>query len=524
MSLTFSVSYQNIAKKVSCKPTSSINQLVALSLEKFRLPSSTNGCLTHNGKSLDGVTPVRLTGLVNNAKLSLSTSQGAFPVALKLVGLVDGDSVTKVLKVQSDMTLPGLVGYFFQQLAIQVALDTKLVELSVMRHKVDNSSRDFVLMTVASLVGSSTNAVVRISVQDKQAALAKQEEERERERRRQEEPARSTTNGLLAANPRVSSTSAAASAPTNESAKSVLKDTPNEDIVPQKPTQEPPRSLATENNPSISSEPPFSAPSHPTTTIPNEPTSKGSSIATNDSFYSSQTNQNHKPQIQPHEQASVEKAPAPWTLPVDKQDTVYVPSGSTTTYENPDEDYELTSNQAEKYYKILKSMQGRPPAKKAARKPSKYTIRIRFPDRTLLDLHFEDPATRLGQVLKKLDSYLVEKYTNDYSLKNGHPPFEEISFGFGANNLALQDHPHFQQEKILLIWETHGPSKGPYIKEDLQRKDVNELPTVVLESHRGNLEADDDSKKSSKLGKSDSLQSDPKAKPRVKGMPKWFRP
>ncbi|KAF8002315.1 hypothetical protein HF325_003280 [Metschnikowia pulcherrima] len=212
-----------------------------------------------------------------------------------------------------------------------------------------------------------------------------------------------------------------------------------------------------------------------------------------------------------------------WTLPEVNEDTLYVPLKSTSgTYENPDADYELTSNQAEKYYKILKSMQGKP-AKKFAKKPSKYTIRIRFPDRALLDLHFEDPATKLGQLLRKLDSYLLEKHINSYHLKSGLPPFEEIQFGFGANNTSLCDHPHFQQEKILLIWESQSVSAGPYLKQYLLRKDVSELPTVVLESHRGDLEADEESSKGIR-STADSRSADGKSKARAKGMPKWFRP
>ncbi|KAM9920276.1 hypothetical protein OXX59_007332 [Metschnikowia pulcherrima] len=511
MSYTFSVTYQNIPRKVTCKPTASVNQLVSLSLEKFKLSPATNGYLSHNGKNLDGVVPIRLTGLVNNAKLTLSTSSGTYEATLKLTGVVDGVSVSKVLKVQSHVYLPALVTRFLSETGHNFALDTKLVELSIMRQAVRSSLPEFAQMTVGALVGSASNAVVRINVEDQAVALAKQENSRkiaaEAESRRKEQALQAesakSSNIALSQNGVYNDTKSSESDPNTE-IESTLK-------APETTSANHAESAFGSEQPTHSSE--------PENLISMERPEKSASSGINHKHAAPEELEKSQKETENNET----KQPESWTLPEVNEDTLYVPLKSTSgPYENPDADYELTSNQAEKYYKILKSMQGKP-AKKVAKKPSKYTIRIRFPDRALLDLHFEDPATKLGQLLRKLDSYLLEKHINSYHLKNGLPPFEEIQFGFGANNTSLCDHPHFQQEKILLIWESQSVSAGPYLKQDLSRKDVSELPTVVLESHRGDLEADEESSKGIR-STADSRSADGKSKARAKGMPKWFRP
>lgn len=501
MSYTFSISYQNTIKKVICKNTASVSQLVALLLEKFKLPQTTNGVLSHNGKNLDALTPLRLSGLVNNSKLVLNTSLGPYTATLKLVGAVDGESISKILKVASDVTLPQMISQLLQSLGKDLVTESKLVELSVMRLSIRNLLPEFARTTVGTFVGSSSNAVVRINIEDKEVSLQKQEQGRKvteeyEERRKADEKAASLAKLV------------------QESSKppETKKDSPNKESFIEKEApkniifekEDIPRILEHESYQNVTL--------NEKDTIIEAPQNTGNLI--NDSI-----NETKSQSLQIEQ-----KKQDVWSLPVERNDTLYVPLTSTNTYENPDEDYNLTSNQAEKYYKILKSMQGRPPAKKVAKKPNKYTIRIRFPDRTLLDLHFEDPTTKLGQVLKKLDSYLLENHINNYHLKNGLPPFEEILFGFNENNTSLQDHVHFQQEKILLIWETLGKSSGPYLNPEIQRKDVNELPTVMLENQRGNLEADEENVKSRKLGPSISQSVDGESKPKIKGMPKWFRP
>ena len=200
-----------------------------------------------------------------------------------------------------------------------------------------------------------------------------------------------------------------------------------------------------------------------------------------------------------------------------------MPHKKLEVYENPEDDYNMTTAQAETYLNIIKSMQTRPKKKNEAKSPTHYAIRLRFPDRSLVQLHIEDPSTKLGQLMKKIDSYIDPKFINSYRIKNGTPPFREIKFGFQENGTALSKHPDFQQEKMLLIWEpssSHQP--GPYLAQGVNTKDVSQLSTVMLETHRGELEEDTLATGKSVKGTSDEK---PKLKTKLnKSMPKWFRP
>ncbi|OBA20459.1 hypothetical protein METBIDRAFT_44199 [Metschnikowia bicuspidata var. bicuspidata NRRL YB-4993] len=513
MSYTFSVAYQNSVKKVTCRPTASVNQLVALLLDKFKLAPTTNGTLAHGSRTLDGLTPVRLAGLVNNATLILKTALGPYEAALKLVGSVDGVPVAQILKVQSDATLPQLVTQLLGSLGAGAGPGDRRVELGAMRLVVRSLQPEFAAMTVGALVGFSPNAVVRVAIGDETAAA--QTAGPARRQGRPDEGARTPEPGAASAR---GNAAVLASAHENADSTGQHHQGPGAGRLGAVDLQGG-RGHQTALPPGIRE--PLKAPQRQETTpeLPLRGLSPGASLATADrqrarpaAFAAAQT------QITPAAPESAEV----WALPVETSDTVYEPVSSTAPYENPAEDYELTSKQAEKYYQMLRAMQGRPAARKKATRPARYTIRIRFPDRTLLDLHFEDPGTKLGQLLKKLDSYLLPPHSHNYRLRNGLPPCEPVAVGFDANNTALHHHPLFQLEKILLIWESRDPAPGPYLKPELQRKDVSELPTVVLDTHRGNLEAEDET--TGGVKNTFGREGKETAKPKKTGMPKWFRP
>lgn len=483
MSYTFNVSYKSVPKKVTCARSATVNDLTIASLEKFKIPAK-NGSLTHSGKTLDPLLPVRFTNLVNNAKLVLQVTAGGSEVTLKVAASFDGTSVTKIIKLSLTTTLSGLVEEFRDQACVTADWADKRIQLSVLQTVKDNLSGDFSSL-IGSLIGNSSNAVVRLlvenkDIQEKRTKLQEEQrllreklnekkhqerlEQRERELMEKEAKGASTALEVPKGEPEVSSMesvtqTAEVSEISESSAGRTISDTPSGPLGTSNETEQ------TQNKPLETPLPPVQPPQRET-----------------------------------------------FRLPEEKEDTLYVPNSTTQMYENPDEDYNMTMGQAEKYYKLIKSMQA-PTTKKESVVPQKYVIRLRFPDRSLLDLPIEDPTMKLGQLLKKIDSYVAEPFVNTYRLKNGSPPFQEIAIGFSFNNTALQDHPDFQLEKLLLIWEPSAGHNGPYLKDGITTKETSELPTLVLESNRGQLGEDAEPVKIAKKASGE----------KKRGIPKWLR-
>lgn len=494
MSYTFNVSYNGVSKKISGPRSATINDFIVASLDKFKIPTSKTGELTHDGKKLDGLLPVRLTSLVNNAKLVLTVALGSGNVTLKVAAQVENESKTQIILIARSSTLAELIDGFRAKAGVQGDWSDKRVQLHVIHSKKDSTVDSFDAISVGSLVGTATNAQVRLLVenrglqdaraklQEEQRVLRQQLEEKKRQERllqKQEQEQRAET----------------------QQPQSNSKDVEMEEA--------PSSSDASEVNRS-----PVGSSNH------------GNSVAEAPVHNLEQTPDSRKaaePEPQPEFAATPMSGPShqSFEVPQEKEDTLYVPHSRTTHYENPEEDYNLTVNQAEKYYKMIKSMQTTSrTSKKEVVAPTKYVIRIRFPDRSLLDLPIEDSSIKLGQLLKKIDTYVSDKFINTYKLKNGLPPFKEISMGFAENNTPLKSHPDFQLEKLLLIWEpVLKQSHGPYLKEGITVKDASELPTVLLENHRGDLEAEQDVQSLPRILKKTSDTGDKK----LKGIPKWFK-
>lgn len=478
MSYTFYVTCNSATKKVTCLPGTTINDLAALSIEKFKLPPDTNACLLHKGKALDGMLLIRLANLINNAKLDLVRVELSEPVQLKIVGMCLGKSLTKILTVNRSISVADLITQFFKECGEDIDWTKYSVELSAIQSRILNSSADFSAATVASLVGLGSNASLRLLVEDLEAKRLKEMAQREQQQLRREQERQKIKDMLIkkdegsstAPQPFVPPPTKAITKPKPEPVQEAeLKNSLSENLFD---------SAATEKLLSLGS------------LLPNALHESLTSDTPSDSA---------------------------WRLPQDTQDTLYIPKGHLDTYDNPDDDYNFTTRHAETYLKVIQGMQ-QPHKKIATQAPTRYTIRLRFPDRSLLDLVMEDSAVRLGQLFKKIDSYVHPKFINTYTLKNGAPPFEKIQLGFSHNNKLLKDHPLFQQEKLLLVWEPEANLPGPYLNGELKAKNIIEIPAAKLESSRQNLPDDNPNQRKSAHSKIEKTKSEKRS-----GMPKWFR-
>lgn len=490
MSLLFTVSYNNVLKKITCSRASTVNQLVQQSIEKFRLPQSSQGTLLHNNKELDGLLPLRLTNLVNNAKLALKISNGNRDVTVKIVGTIKGELKQKIVKTQTISTIQALLEQFSQAVEVHIDYENSRVQLSVLDARVANSSHDFAALTVGSLIGLAANVVMRLDVELKANQAKREQLQRDQEALRKRIEERKKQMRLLEKEMKEDEARAAGIE---------LSESPKTEVQAEVPGEE------AQNEVPMDVDAPQEVP-----------------LGTSLKEIPQEVPQQETPQnLQKEELVSSLESTVESNLD-DGQDIVFLPSGLSTRYDNPESDYNLTVSQAEKYYAMIKAMQTgrRKEPKQQKRAPQKYVIRMRFPDLALLQFHIEDLGMKLGQLLKKVDGYIESSHINHYRLKSGIPPFKEIAMGFAENNVALRDHNEFQDEKILLIWEpTEKHSQGPFLKSNVHTRSVLELPTMKLDQQRGQL-AEEEHRPSSS-GTNSERSGDEQKK---KGLPKWFRP
>lgn len=505
MSLSFSIAYNQTTKKVTCLRSSTVNQLASLAAAKFGLPASASGTLFHNGKKLDGLLPLRLTNLVNNAKLALEVSLALRPVTLKVVGSILGELKQKIIKTNTDSTVQQLLDTFASETGVQYGENR--IQVSLLDAKIDNGSTDFATTLLGSILGSADNAVVRLTVESQDAQSKREKLQAEQQKLRQQLEEHKRQARLLEKKLKEES---GETEKKEEKEDEQLQGEGNEEVgIEEKEEQQ---QAQVDESPDLY----VNVDSNDMEVDQPEPSESQVSSSTSES-------------------ASVSKAPIePPSEPIPeesfqvkhfKEDTVYIPQNRSQHYENPDSDYNLTVAQAEKYYGIIKSMQqNKKQQPKEAVPPKSYTIRIRFPDRALLDLQIDDSSTKLGQLLKKLDGYVHERHINTYRLKNGVPPFEEIAIGFDANNKELKQHKNFQDERIMLIWEpTDKAAKAPYLKLDINTRSLDDMPTIQLETNRGQLSDETEEKRrQSTLDQSHSGSGNPEKK-KKNGLPKWFK-
>lgn len=482
MSCSFTIIYNNATKRVTCPSNFTINKLVSLSIEKFKLPLSTNASLSYKGKKLDGMLSIRLANVINNAKLDLTITELSDSVNLRINGICLNSQISKIFCVSPTISVATLVSEYLQQCGVNIDWRIYNVKISAMQNGIDNQTSDFDVISVASFVGTSSSASLRLVIETAADAKRTQEAQLEQQKLRERiELEKAEVRSKLAKDCQPLDDGSVAEVTVTNRIRQSDQGTSAEEAAEESELKKCRTDVETKANESVT-----------------QPLTSNT----------------------PHESETTPAKSIPsWQPPIELKDTLYNPRGHIDLYENPNEDYTVTAHHAETYLRSLQAMQ-KPSRKHVHIQPSKYTIRIRFPDRKFLDLVMEDASVPLGQLFKKLDSYVHPNFINSYVLKNGCPPFNEIEMGFHQNNVQLQNHPYFQEERVLLVWEPVSKlTHGPYLKEDIYSLDISEMPTVALESNRKNLQDEEPTDKPIAVPPRVSNAT----KEKRPGVPKWFR-
>lgn len=438
MSLTFQVSHNGAVKKVLVLQLAPVLVLVQASSDKFGLAPGVARELHHNGRNIDQLQPVRLAGLYNMAKLNLVATEATSDIKLKIVGDILGQLVTKVATVSPLTHLSELVRMFLPD-----AYPGKRVQFAVVRSIVKDLSQ-----SIGSVVGPVSSAAIRLNVDEGPRRQSKQESE---PRKESTKAVREMASGKVENEP----SGAPRENNTSRSKTVELSSEPQRGGIQEQNTQ----SIELLKAATLTEQP-----------------REGLSMA--DSAPASQIL---------HEEESHTTHQSP------QRDVAYLPQEHrVASYENPDQDYTVSVAQAEHYYNMIRALQHKQPQKEHFA-PQRYTIRVRFPDRVLLEISIDDGSMKMGQLLKRIDGYVKEDFVGGYRLKCGLPPFKVIDFSFSGNNQPLNLHPDFQQERLVLIWEALGTRRGPYLREGVETRPVDALPPVVLESQRATMPAEKDS-------------------------------
>lgn len=500
-------------KKITVPKSTSINQLRLQALTVYKIdPNNYEGQLYHNGKLLDGSLPIRLTNLLNNAKLNLKTipklnsstnvdtttntgSANRHEINVKFIN--DDTGSSKVQKCSSGLNLIELIEKFNGDISRQS--DLRIVNVIVESEKYRET-------TLESIVGKSNNVVVRLKYRkidndDNDRMVKEKQEEAIRLHIEQE----SIRKKKVHEQEKV-----------EQSLKEQQQQQQQQQVQQQQQQQQDNKNVDAVEDAIIED---------PKEDLPHEV----SSLNERQAIQPKQENLSHPTIVQPQQYTFQEEE-------IKDTPQLYIPSNKQQAlYENPDEDYELTLNQAKTYQNMIRDSAKRKPKSKGDKPislPNKYQIRIKFPDASILQINFIENVheIKFGNLIKKIDELLLPKFINIYNLKHGHPPFKTIDMSYSNNNEYLYNLPDFQQERIMLIWELQKPDlnlKGPYIKNDnLNIKQSEELPERVLERHRGELPSGTDNEKRVNTPRSNTTttttDNDSKStkKPKV---PKWFK-
>ena len=497
-SINFNITYERQpVKKVTISKASTINQLVSQSLTVFKInPSLFSGKLYHNDKLLDGTLPIRLTNLLNNSKLILKLTKkkiesGIINQEINVKFMNDqGENLVK--KISNNLKLNDVIKEFGGDLTRPSIL--RILELNIDSEKYDS-------ITLESIVGDSKNVIIRLNYkknfdgQSKEEIERKQQEaiklhiEQEKLRKQKDNEARLTAELEKKKQQQQQ----------QEEEFKIHDDVKSEKDIEMK---EPEDDIEQVDN--------------------NEP--------------------EPEPEPEPEQPQQVEQIDESnhYTFKEEElKDTpeLYIPSETPQkSYNNPDEDYEVTLHQVKAYQNMIRNAGQRKPFKNKVSMtlPKKYQIRLKFPDGTILQINFIEDVEQIkfGQLIKKIDELLLPDFINEYNLKNSVPPFTTLDMNFNINNEYLHKLPDFQQERIMLIWELQKKNlniHGPYVKNNqLTIKKIDELPERILETHRGELPDDESHKK--KLSQKNSNKStanddndDNQKDSKKSKVPKWFK-
>ena len=456
MSASFNVVYGNITKRVEARKSDTVHQLTNICMQKYKIDSNMRGELHYNGKRLDSLLPIRLANLANNSRLTLLVQSVGDSkdknVNVKLmVVFPDNKTHTFILTVPANIMLVKLVESMEKSNNVDLMeVPGYYMKLSVVNTQLSSLDERFTTVRLNSIIGLDVSSlVIRLSYSRvdnhetvlKQKEIVKKQLEEQQKWNERRELERVERERQSAQERELSETrqEPVDEANSNEN-ETISKQAPLNRFVDQPP------------QPSISSV--SSRVDHTTHVEPN-------------------------PVAQPTSQNNLQKP---------ESAEYFIPSDKRYIYENSDDDYDMTVTQAQKYHKPIQDSAARK-APKQARKPQSYSVRIKFPDRSLLQLAFAADS-KFGQILKELDHYILPAYKENYHLKVAYPPFKKLEFSFLANNTRLDEHGEFgSNENIVLLWEvTDGDASGPFIDTKLvNAKETTELPEIQLESNRGQL-------------------------------------
>ncbi|KAK7681195.1 hypothetical protein QCA50_015811 [Cerrena zonata] len=502
-SIVLNVSLNNVGKKVSVTKSTTVNQLVQEALKKFGLDAGEypKAMVYSNGKKIDNLLPIRLTNLINNSKLKLETGpkgdSAGTPKVISLKCIINetnGGSSTKIIKIDNGKTVLDLVNELDAGLLEYDAGVYDLVVV-VMDYKLSQSKNELGVK-LNSLLGDVSSLVVRIGfaqrdnsdlVKEQQKIVGMQlEQQRKRQALEAERDAQREVERKAAQaerdNKRVEE-----EADRNEKVEGERKEKV-EGERKEKVEGEADRKEKFERERKEKAE------------------REERKATPKDSV---------RPVIAQREANAASTTPQ-----------LFKASNRSKTYENPDEDYEMTIGQAQKYQQIIANSAKPKKTKQIKSLPEAYTIRVKFPNQSILQFHFENGETiKFGQILKKIDELLLSKFINNYTLKLGYPPFTRLGQTFKDNSTKLHDMSDFQiNSQITLIWEYNQPidSSAQFLKEDqLTISDSSHLPEMVLENNRANL--DDEAETPPPTGNPNKITNQVKKDAKGNKLPKWFR-
>lgn len=486
LSITLHISFNNVTKKLTYSKTQTINEVLRDCTEKFKIPGST-GELRYNGKKLDDSLPIRLTNLINNSKVVFEKTNDKLErdVNLKIVWNYKTEVKTFVEKFKNTLTPTEIIQAIEKKHNIEIQKHG-IFEINILDRRLRSDLNDFTKELVEIVGPLATSMVARINYitdgkteeQDKINELQKSQMLHYQARLREEAH--------------------------------------RKELVEKERTL---KESEQANNITILT---GSQASEPNVSVPQ--LSEKSSVHKESDQLVHQESMTRKDE---DETSGAVNNSSNMVVEEDAMDTIYIPS-SFTTYENPDTDYNMTVEQAKKYHKLVVNSRMRPKPFTEKRKPNKYLIRIRFPDRNILQLNIADARTSLGQLCKRIDDHLLPQYQRHYNLKIAHPPFSLIPLSLSTNPTPMQELPQFQDEKLTLIWEPLEKASGPYLERaDIEIKESNRLPELVLEQNRNSLP--DSSGLHADATVPASLQNalgnrSLSSLPAKSKFPKWFRP
>lgn len=490
--ITFNVSYNNITKKITVPKPSTINQVSEICLVKFAISKpDVVGVLYSNNKILEGSLPIRLTTLSNNSKLKLELKAGSGKKEVAFKFTINADLVPKTVmsKINADRTLAQLITYVEEIESIKLNLEGKDSQLVIMNSIYPSGVYK---TTKLSSLGQSSLAI-RMNYLLSEAEKASRAEEQQNIVKVQLERQKQRNEGIRLGKER-------------EEVERIEKELEEERLAYLKEAgvEEEVKSEISEGN-----KEPLETKKGITETIMDKVTtvpSKAKQITSTKEIDTIMTD---------------------YSEALTESPSLYLPSDSTPTYENPDEDYNMTVAQAQTYRNLITKSGKQTPITSEPVLPQKYLFRIKFPDRSILQVNFisEANTVKLGQLIKKIDDLILERFVGKYNLKLSYPPFKKIEFSFSENNSFLHLLDDFQSERLSLIWELKGGvavEQGPYIKtESIDIKSSSELPEVLLESHRSELPAEEAVRVIEDIPVA-KVNREPKKKA-AKGVPKWFR-